>query len=155
MFIIKNMPFRIENDGKPRYLFYGKDIIRLDNDIDLINTVLFQNINRFKNTSDPFIPPLNYVPNDSFIGPINYTFLWLNDPTPSGKKPKYIYTVYFNTFKGNFITDWGNNTFGEIYYLQNGEVGKAKIVIWRNKILSVAHIRRNDSGLYLSNIKTN
>ena len=54
--------------------------------------------------------------------------------------------VRFATFKGNYIKEWGNDTFGEIYYLQSGKIGKVRIIFWRDKLLTVIHLKLSDNG---------
>ncbi len=140
MFDIEKMPSITESDGKPRYLFEGNNCALLNSDIKLINKSLKEN------SFELIIPELNFNTNLPSGGPVNYTFLWLNEFTPTGKKPKYIYTVYFNTFVGNYIKEWGNDTFGEIYYLQSGKIGKVRIIFWRDKLLTVIHLKLSDNG---------
>lgn len=141
MFDRNLMPSIVESDGKPRYLFKGQYQSDLESHIDFLNSILLQNIALLQGIDDPFIPPLNYIPIKDQKGPTNYTFLWENEKTPTGKDPKYRYVVYFNTSKGDYLKDWGNNTFGDIHYLQNGDIGKARVVIWRDKKLHVVHMK--------------
>lgn len=153
MYYVENMPFVIEPDGKPRYLFEGHYRELLNADISLINNLLHISKEKLSGIKSPFIPPLNYNRDEDFIGPTNYTFLWLNDKTPTGKVPKYIYTVYFNTFIGDYIKEWTTDTFGQIYYLQNGEIGKVKITMWRNRKLSVIYIKRSNDELIINKVE--
>ena len=109
MFDLEKMPSLTESDGKPRYLFEGNNCVLLNSDIELINKSLSNN------NIDLIIPEPNFNTNLPSGGPINYTFLWLNELTPTGKKPKYVYTVYFNTFIGNYIKEWGNDACSDLY----------------------------------------
>lgn len=147
MFYPKNMPYIIEKDWEPRYLFEGLNKKQLNNDICLINDVLRKN-----NILDLFIPDLNYDTNIKTGGPTNYSFLNINELTATGKLTKYKYTVHFNTFIEDYQKDWGNDTFGKIYYLQNGEIGKVRIVMWRDKKLTVIHLKKENSSIVIQKI---
>lgn len=151
MFDTNKMPSVTLCDGKPRYLFVGDYLTALNTHIDYINTLLIH----YHKTSIPnfFIPALNFYVDKNFKGPTNFTFLWLNDKTPTGKKPKYVYTVHFNTFKGDYMKEWGNDTFGEIYYLQDGNIGKVHITMWRNKKLHIIHLKKINGILSINKIE--
>lgn len=153
MFDVTQMPSVRESDGKPRYLFKGQYQNYLESHIDFLNGILLQNAPLLQGVDNPFIPPLNFAPTKDHKRPCNYTYLKENEKTPTGKDPKYRYVVYFNTFIGNYLKDWGNDTFGEIYYLQNGEIGKVRIIIWRKRKLHVVHMKLINGKLNICKVE--
>jgi hypothetical protein len=60
------------------------------------------------------------------------TFIYTPN-TPTGKAPKY-------PLKLGFYCKRTSNIQGEIEYLQNGEIGKSRIIIWHKGILYLVHI---------------
>lgn len=131
------------------YLIPKSEQIDLNKDIDYINQVLNDNAICIR---DRYIPALNYDEDPDFRGPCNHTKLEIIPLTPTGKKPKYKAFVRFATFKGDYHKDWGNDTFGDIYYLQDGTIGKAKIIMWRDKVLTVVHLKIIDNELKIYKI---
>lgn len=53
--------------------------------------------------------------------------------TPSGKPSKYPLMLRY-IYKNKYDAPPPNECFGEIYYLQNGEIGKARLIFWRENI---------------------
>lgn len=152
MFNVDEMEYIFEGkDPKPRYLFSPKEQDILNSDIELLNNIL----KRYdaKKIPSMHIPNLNYIIDENFKGPCNYTFLQLNDKTPTDKNPKYKYTVYFNVKMNNYSEEWMNTTFGQIMYLQNGKIGKSRIIIWRKRKLYVVYLKIVDGNLDVSKIE--
>lgn len=54
--------------------------------------------------------------------------------TKTGKVPKYILILHFNT-RDSEEYEPPNNYFGDIYYMQDGSIGKANLVCWEGKIM--------------------
>lgn len=52
--------------------------------------------------------------------------------TPSGKKSKYPLTLHY-AYKNSGDIDATRDRFGEIYYLQNGAIGKARLIFWNGQ----------------------
>ena len=146
MFETNQMPYIIENDMKPRFLFQGIYADRIKRDVTYLNAILIGNRSKYH------IPRLymdvneiNFAPHPGTSGPVNYSFLWLNDLTPTGKLPKYVQTAYLVTKCDNYLLEWGEETRAQIHYLKDGVIGKARIVMWRNKKLYVAHFALNSN----------
>lgn len=132
------------------YLIPKSEQTKLNNDIDFINHILKKGKIDIKNG---YIPALNYDIDSNFKGPCNFSKLEVITTTPTGKNPKYKAFVRFATFKGDYDKDWGNDTFGEIYYLQNGAMGKARIIMWRDRALTVVHLKLVNNTLCISKIE--
>ena len=134
------------NNSSEHFLFSPSEQNTLNHDIIGINKILSNNNDIYRIVPHCSIPKLNYEIDEEFKGPCNYTRLSILPLTPTGKQPKYKYMVRFATFKGNYIKEWGNDTFGEIYYLQSGKIGKVRIIFWRDKLLTVIHLKLSDNG---------
>ncbi len=132
------------------YLIPKSEQPKLDKDICFVNQILE---NERIGIDRPFIPELNYDVDPCFKGPCNYSKLKVLPLTPTGKSPKYKYCVRFATFKGDYLKDWGNDTFGDLYYLPDGSIGKARIIMWRDKMLTVVHMKLVDNQLSISKIE--
>ena len=93
------------------------------------------------------------------------TMLSTRPLTKTGKLPKYPLMMKIRTLSND--ESWnmqtaegsgGKELFGEIYYLQTGEIGKARIICWRHvrkKEYATSecytfNIKRNKDGLYLA-----
>lgn len=93
------------------------------------------------------------------------TMLSTRPLTKTGKLPKYPLMMKIRTLSND--ESWnmqtaegsgGKELFGEIYYLQTGEIGKARIICWRHvrkKEYATSecytfNIKRNKEGLYLA-----
>lgn len=70
--------------------------------------------------------------------------------TETGKKSKYPIILHFN-IKNESST---NDQFGDVFLMENNEIGKAKIVIRINYIGYVISVTRNDNKLELSSLET-
>lgn len=153
MFDIQAMLQKIIDNGEIWYLFNIHNAEILDKDVEVINKILKGNEQLAANVPNHYIPTLNYDDKLQTNGPTNYTYLSVNNKTPTGRSPKYKYVVHFNTFVGDYLKEWGNDTFGEIHYLQNNTIGKVRIIMWRNKILTVIHLNNKEGNLYISKIE--
>lgn len=94
----------------------------------------------------------------------DYTTLSMLPLTKTGKVPKYPLKMTVRTLSHDEAWNMklpdgpgGDEIFGDIYYLQSGEIGKATIFCWRHErtkeyASSVNHIfkiKTNQSGMYL------
>lgn len=52
--------------------------------------------------------------------------------TPSGKPAKYPLVLHYS-YKAPSNTSLLNECFGEIYYLQDGAIGKARLIFWNGR----------------------
>lgn len=98
------------------------------------------------------ITTVSFVPDGEDY--INYTFFKCVPYTNAGKVSKYPMEVHFRTNKFG-IDSAKDNIFGEIYYMANGEMGKAKIVCWKNKKNHVIECAIKDDELTISKIYSN
>lgn len=144
------MPFITESDGKPRYLFTGNYCDEINGDINAINKLLSEQEEIVNRIPKPYIPQINFIKDPSCKGPLNYSFLQINSPTATGRVPKYTQVVHFRVKINNYFEEWRNASFGEIYYLQNGQIGKVRVILWRNSNLYVIHIKRENNKLVVS-----
>ena len=64
----------------------------------------------------------------------NGTFLEYHPLTPTGKASKYPYTLFFHTYFTDDDTFYSLNiaVVGRVYYLNNGNIGKAVFTCWQN-----------------------
>lgn len=91
----------------------------------------------------------------------DYTRLFMMPPTPTGKKPKYPLKMSFclmsHDEQWKVSSGKGKEIFGHIYYLQDGNVGKAEVICWKHQgkksSYFVFHIRRSSNELLLSKIE--
>lgn len=91
----------------------------------------------------------------------DYTRLFMMPPTPTGKKPKYPLKMTFclmsHDEQWKVISGKGKEIFGHVYYLQDGNIGKAEVICWKHQgkksSCFVFHIRRRTDGLFLSKIE--
>lgn len=97
----------------------------------------------------------------SQLGMDDYTRLYMLPLTPTGKKPKYPLTMKFALLSQDEhwhrSTTGGTEIFGQLWYLQNGEVGKAKVICWNytkpDYGCYVFQIRRGKDGLFLQKVE--
>lgn len=95
----------------------------------------------------------------------DYTTLTILPLTKTGKLPKYPLRMDVRTLSNDEAWNMkaqdgpgGDEIWGEIYYLQSGDIGKARIVCWRHirtkkNMVSenyIFNIKRNKDGLYLA-----
>lgn len=91
----------------------------------------------------------------------DYTRLFTLPLTPTGKKPKYPLELSFCTLSQDehwqASTEGGKEIFGQIWYLSNGEIGKARVICWKYEKKDygcfIFQIRRNNDGLYLMKVE--
>lgn len=69
--------------------------------------------------------------------------------TPSGKLAKYPTRLYFVT---NYNHDPNDDIFGEIYFYDDGGLGKAEIIIWKNHICYTVKIKVKEDMPFISQI---
>lgn len=63
--------------------------------------------------------------------------------TPTGRKPKYPIEVHFSAYKGMS----GNGSHGTLCYLPSGEIGKADIHYWQDRVRHTVSLRMKDDTL--------
>ena len=66
---------------------------------------------------------------DLFLYEGDITYYGATPLTPKGKAAKYPLTLYFANHKQEDL-DFNHDRFGEIQYLQNGSIGKARLICW-------------------------
>lgn len=75
--------------------------------------------------------------------------------TRTGKPPKYSHYVFFGAppeEEGGHIL---NETFGEVYFYPSGQIGKARVIFWRDRRCFVTHFRSTKAEkLYLWRVVT-
>ena len=134
-----NMNSKTESDGKPRFLFSGEDAEKLSNDITFLNVLL----SPFSHLVPELwfdVTRLSLYPIDR-SGPISYSFLWETPFTPAGRPSKYPQVAYPQIILYDYLNEWSNNTFGDIHYLKDGRIGKARLVMWRDGVCYVAYFK--------------
>lgn len=94
------------------------DIESLNQFIDLASNIINKQLTKI-NSSD-----IHYCEND---GTHDITTLEFIPFTKTGKAYKYPYTLYFSTM--GFMAD---GVVGRLYYLNNGNIGKAEFTTWQN-----------------------
>ncbi len=146
------------HDYKKRYLLEGEDRKKVEQDVEILNAILQANKELFGDFPDVFIPKLTYDPEQDFT----FTFLREKLKTPTGKDAKYPYYVNFKSDNSNlegiekidytpFILA---DTFGEIYYFPNGEIGKARVIMWRKGSCKIAKFKLENGKLIISKLES-
>ena len=140
-FQFNDLPFVIQkgNNNEKIYLF-------TDNNRIIAKTIILS-LNEYIDEAKLIcssIGPNRILENDLEFDPIGgeneYAFDYFRvDPTTSGGKfKKYPLSISFNHHI-NKMPFWENNIFGEVFLLQNGDIGKGKINQWyknqRNSII--------------------
>lgn len=89
----------------------------------------FEKLNAIINeyTSSLGLPKLEIVPQEFVYSGQNPSKFELVPLTKTGKQPKYKKIFYYRT-KNYAAFEPDKNYFGDIYYLQNGDIGKAKMI---------------------------
>lgn len=107
-------------------------------------------------TENLYIDSINFDPTVKAFGPIQFTFAFESPKTKSGKEAKYPIVVGFKEYlNGKQERLVNQNTFGEIYYLKSGCMGKARAIFWRDHHCYVAEFRSSKSEeLYLWRVHT-
>lgn len=103
---------------------------------------------------------IRFEPSD-LSGIDDYTRLVMMPPTATGKQPKYPIMMPFCLLSQDehwqILRTKGKEIFGRIYYLQDGNVGKAEIMCWihdgKESSCFIFHIRRGNDGLFLSKVE--
>ena len=111
-------------------------------DISLINNIMEE-----FSIKNPVVPKLEICTEEVVFNGSNPTYLEFPGNTKTGKVPKYIAILHYRTDKYD-DPETSENYFGDIYYLKDGNIGKAKLIYWRNK--SMYEITLGLSGLTLT-----
>jgi hypothetical protein len=82
----------------------------------------------------------------------DYCNILLTPPTPTGKLPKYIASLYFYT-KPMGVDQTSNDIFGDLHYLQTGDIGKARIIRWYKHDCFMLHIAIKNNALCVNKIE--
>lgn len=96
----------------------------------------------------------------SLSGMDDYTRLIILPLTPTGKKPKYPLEMKVCLLSQDehwkILQNTGKEIFGDIWYLNDGKIGKARIICWnyagRNSRCYIFQIRRGENGLFLQKV---
>lgn len=134
------------NDIK-RYLLEGsnqtiaaKDLEHL---IDLLQkTITVQSLNIILQ----FPTSINYSHQNYPQSPIDFAFILHSPLTKTGKKSKFPFELYLGSSS--------DGTNGEIYYLQNGNIGKARLWVWFNHRCHTVHYAIKNAELIVTKIET-
>lgn len=107
-------------------------------------------------TENLYIDSINFDASVKIIDGGQHTFAFKTPNTKSGKNPKYPVMVHFGEhLNGKHSWEVNQNTFGEIYYLKSGGIGKARAIFWRDYHCYVAEFRSTKSEeLYLWRVHT-
>lgn len=132
-------------EGEKVYLLEGEKLREQNDNVSQINDVLktcYQYIPHVEIKNIIGIPKIN-TPSR------NFSMYLTNILTPSGRPAKYPSKLMFMTNeKHNNI----NDIFGDIYYLKNGQIGKAEVIIWHDKKLYDVYIILSNDELIVSKI---
>lgn len=80
------------------------------------------------------------------------TYLEKRANLKSGKLPKYPLCLHYRTNNFN-KPDPADNYFGDIYYLKSGEIGKAELICWVGKSMTIVHLTLIDGMLEVKRIE--
>ncbi len=75
--------------------------------------------------------------------------------TPTGKEPKYFLCLSFYIGNVPFADNTQKCTFGEIFYSQNGDIGKINIIAWFNHVCYTINVlRKKKKDLEITKIES-
>lgn len=148
--------FSLKKDKKGTYVFYegekvylleNEEYIKHNNSVKSLNAILDMCIDYIPNTK---IKKIVGIPkNESLKNIRNFSLHLFNSFTPSGRPSKYPEVLKFVTKEEEDFTD---NIFGDVYYLKNGEIGKARIIIWKDHKVFTVNIISNKGQLMVNRI---
>lgn len=158
---VRGFDFGMENNSIT-FFIDGKNQLVAKVDILSMNHFLSEG-----HMNDPDIPMFSIHENDIRFEPSDlsgiddYTRLCILPPTPTGKMPKYPLKMTFHLLSQDehckVSTTGGKEVFGRIWYLSNGNIGKAEVVCWeytkKCHRCFVFQIRSNRDGLYLMKVE--
>ena len=82
-----------------------------------------------------------------------YSFFECTPYTPTGKDAKFPLVLHFATSNAYSINA-DNKYHGEIYYMQNGSIGKARLVCWIHSYLCVVNLSIIQNELDIKSVET-
>lgn len=157
---VRGFDFGMENNQIILFID-GKNRLTAKEDVLSLNRFLSEG-----HMNDPEIPvflihekDIRFEPSQPSLD--DYTRLFTLPLTPTGKKPKYPLELSFCTLSQDehwqASTEGGKEIFGQIWYLSNGEIGKARVICWKYEKKDygcfIFQIRRNNDGLYLMKVE--
>ena len=157
---VRGFDFGMENNQITLFID-GKNRLTAKEDVLSLNRFLSEG-----HMNDPEIPvflihekDIRFEPSQPSLD--DYTRLFTLPLTPTGKKPKYPLELSFCTLSQDehwqASTEGGKEIFGQIWYLSNGEIGKARVICWKYEKKDygcfIFQIRRNNDGLYLMKVE--
>lgn len=100
------------------------------------------------------IPDLYIKLEDIIFSGDSRSYIEYSKLTKTGKIPKYI--AVFHCFTKTYEKfDSENSSWGEVYYMKDGSIGKATITSWRNSTCYVVNLAIVDNMLSIKSISTN
>ena len=158
---IRGYDFGMENNQMIFFIDGKNQLIAKE---DILDMNRFLSVGHINDSEIPIFSisekEIRFEPSD-LSGIDDYTRLTTLPLTPTGKQPKYPLMMAFCLLSHD--EQWkisqtkGKEVFGRIYYLQNGNIGKAEIICWvHNGMKSsyfVFQIRRGKDGLFLSKVE--
>ena len=128
-------------------------------DIEYVNTFIVQAIPLAKLAFNYKIPidKISFV-TQTINTPVDsctqyYTFFECAPYTPTGKNSKYPLILHFATEKA-YDLETNEKCTGEIYYLQNGSIGKARLICWIQSYLCVVNLGIIKNNLEIKSVET-
>lgn len=82
-----------------------------------------------------------------------YSFFECTPYTPTGKNAKFPLILHFATNNIHSI-DFDNKYQGEIYYMQNGSIGKARLICWLHSYLCIVNLSIIQNKLEIKSVET-
>ena len=121
-------------------LIKGPNYERVLSDVNVLNRLMAK-----FNESNPSFPvtritELRVDPPDKESCVIDYCGIIRTPNTPTGKAPKYTDKLLFYTNSFQSVSATSDDVFGEIFYMANGSIGKAKVVRWFKRKCFIVHI---------------
>jgi len=111
----------------------AKDRKIIEAEFTIINKFIDRAIRLSRAKINLFINPNRFSYNE------NYSFYKCIPLTPSGKQSKYPMVLHY-AYKEHSELLPAQDYFGEIYYLQNGSIGKARLIFWNHKDGYIIHL---------------
>lgn len=93
-----------------------------------------------------YIDPVNFL----YIG--NFTFYEARPYTPTGKHSKYPLILHY-AYASHDAPYPSQDYFGELYYLQDGSIGKARLIFWNNKNGYMIHLAMVNQKLSVKKVE--
>lgn len=118
----------------------------IDNEFDQLNQLILCS------TKMAHLHQTLIIDSRKFLYSKKFTFYEAKTHTPTGKPAKYPLTLHYAYASHNDL-DAKEDYFGEVNYMQNGSIGKARMIFWKNKTGYLIHLAEINKTLSVKKIE--